>query len=110
MDPTIFMSEMFRVCIVSGVFAFMCGWSSAQERPKAPVTDASSFAEHGISLATKGRCKEALMLLKKASEEVTKRELKYDVEMSMARCATGGRGFRVAGRLGKGDRRVSKDT
>jgi len=81
------MSEMFRVCIVSGVFALMCGWSSGQERPKAPVIDASSAAEHGISLATKGRCKEALMLLKKASEEVTKRELKYDVEMSTARCA-----------------------
>jgi predicted Zn-dependent protease len=81
------MSKLLRVCIVSSVFGFMCGWSGGQEPPKAPVTDASSAAEHGISLAMKGRCKEALMLLKKASAQFTKRELKYDVEMATARCA-----------------------
>jgi predicted Zn-dependent protease len=81
------MSELFSVCIPSGVFLFMCAWLGGQEPQKAPVVDASSAAEHGISLAMKGRCREALTLLRKGSAAVTKKEVKYNVEMSTARCA-----------------------
>jgi tetratricopeptide (TPR) repeat protein len=35
----------------------------------------------------KGRCKEALTFLAKVGAQVTKKELKYDAEMSTARCA-----------------------
>ena len=63
--------------------------ANAQANPKAPPGSSSSAAERGISLASKGRCREALPVLKKASAETTNRDLKYDVLMSMARCAIG---------------------
>lgn len=88
MDPTFSMSKLLRDCIlVSGLVGFMCGRFGGQEATKSPATDASTAAERGVSLAVKGRCKEALPLLKKASGQVTKKDLKYDVEMSTARCA-----------------------
>jgi predicted Zn-dependent protease len=86
--PTFPMSKRFRVCIlVSSVCVFMCRWSGGQEAPKPRVDDASSVAERGISLAGKGRCKEALTVLKKVSPQITNKELKYNVVMSTARCA-----------------------
>lgn len=86
--PTFPMSKQLRVCIlVSSVWVFMCGWSGGQEAPKPRVDDASSVAERGISLAGKGRCKEALPVLKKVSPQITNKELKYNVVMSTARCA-----------------------
>jgi tetratricopeptide (TPR) repeat protein len=54
-----------------------------------PAEASSSAAERGIGLASKGRCREALPILKKASPEITNRDSKYDVLMSTARCAIG---------------------
>jgi predicted Zn-dependent protease len=45
------------------------------------------MAERGISLASKGRCKEALPILKKVGSQTADKNLKYDVLMSTARCA-----------------------
>ena len=88
MSPTFSMSEFLRGCIlVSGLSGFMWGWAGGQAPTKTPTADASSAAERGVNLALKGRCRDALMLLKKASGQVTKKDLKYDVEMSTARCA-----------------------
>jgi hypothetical protein len=82
------MSKLLLVCsLVFSLFGFMGGWSSGQEPAKAAATDASSNVERGISLAVKGRCKEALTFLAKVGAQVTKKELKYDAEMSTARCA-----------------------
>ena len=61
----------------------------AQVTSKSPASAGSNAAERGISLASKGRCREALPILKKASAGVTNKELKYDVLMSIARCAIG---------------------
>ena len=61
----------------------------AQVTSKSPASAGSNAAERGISLASKGRCREALPILKKASAGVTNIELKYDVLMSIARCAIG---------------------
>lgn len=51
-----------------------------------PSAGSSETPEHGIALASKGLCKEALPLLKK-SVQVSDKNLKYDVLMSTARCA-----------------------
>jgi tetratricopeptide (TPR) repeat protein len=54
---------------------------------KAPQVDASSSAERGISLAAKGRCREALPILKKSAPHLADKQLKYRAVMSTARCA-----------------------
>ncbi|HEY6336955.1 MAG TPA: tetratricopeptide repeat protein [Candidatus Sulfotelmatobacter sp.] len=62
-------------------------FSQAQAAPaKAPAVDASSSAERGINLAARGRCREALPILKKAAHVADKR-LRYRAVMSTARCA-----------------------
>lgn len=60
-------------------------------KPLAAQTQASNSAtaERAIALASKGKCREALPLLKKASAQSADKELKYNVLMSMARCAIG---------------------
>ena len=50
-------------------------------------TDASSSAKQGVALAQKGRCKEALPILKRSAAHVTDKELKFRSEMATARCA-----------------------
>jgi tetratricopeptide (TPR) repeat protein len=54
---------------------------------KTPPADYSSSAERGISLAAKGRCREALPVLKKAAPHLTDKQLRYRALMSTARCA-----------------------
>jgi tetratricopeptide (TPR) repeat protein len=73
----------FAVCL-GGVLSVVSG---AQVSSKAPAQDASSSAERGISLAAKGRCREALPVLKKAGPRLADRQLKYRAAMSTARCA-----------------------
>lgn len=69
---------------MSGLLAML---SSAQVSSKAPAVAALSSAEWGISLAAKGRCREALPALKKAASHLADKQLKYRVVMSTARCA-----------------------
>ena len=70
--------EPFRKWIlISGAVLLLCGAGIAQVTAKAPAGATSSGAEHGISLASKGRA------------QITDKKLKYDVLMSMARCAMG---------------------
>lgn len=47
----------------------------------------SPLAGRGVELAHSGRCREALPILKKAAPEVTNKDLKYNVMMSVARCS-----------------------
>ena len=90
MDLVLAISERFRNrnCIAAAV-TLLCVAASAQVKAKAPAEGSSSGAERGIALASKGRCKEALPILKKAGAEITNKDLKYDVLMSTARCAIG---------------------
>jgi len=73
------------------LFLYFCGLpissSPAEAQSKPPAADTSSAAERGISLATKGRCREALPVLKKASAHLADKRLRYRVLMSTARCA-----------------------
>jgi tetratricopeptide (TPR) repeat protein len=76
----------FTCILVVCLCGFLISSSGALVSSKTPAADASSFAERGISLAEKGRCREALPLLKKAGHLADK-QLKYKALMSSARCA-----------------------
>ena len=90
MDPVLAISGRYRNrTLIAAAVTLVCVTTSAQVKTKALAEGSSSAAERGISLASKGRCKEALPILKKASGEITNKDLKYDVLMSTARCAIG---------------------
>jgi tetratricopeptide (TPR) repeat protein len=82
------MARFFPLCFFdfcSG--ALLLTLSAAQVPPKAATGEASSSAEQGISLASKGRCREALPVLKKAATHPIDKQIQYRVEMSTVRCA-----------------------
>ena len=62
-------------------FAVLSGLSAAQ------APDAIPSAARGLELASKGRCREALPLLKKAAPTIADKQIKYRTGMAMARCA-----------------------
>jgi predicted Zn-dependent protease len=68
------------------LLSFLAASSAAQAPQKAPETDVATSAQHGISLATKGRCHEALPILKKAASHLVDKQVKYRTLMSIARC------------------------
>jgi tetratricopeptide (TPR) repeat protein len=82
------MIRLFHVFLIavfsSGIFS---GFLAAQTLGKAPTVAASQTVEEGITLAAKGRCREALPILKKSVAHLADKQLKYRVEMSTARCA-----------------------
>jgi tetratricopeptide (TPR) repeat protein len=53
----------------------------------AGVADVSAAAQQGISLAEKGRCREALPILKKAIPHLSDKQLKFEAAMASVRCA-----------------------
>ena len=82
------MARFFQLCFFdSCACALLLALSAAQVPPKAATGEASSSAEQGISLASKGRCREALPVLKKAAVHPTDKQIQYRVEMSTVRCA-----------------------
>ena len=52
-----------------------------------PTTASSTAVEHAIDLAAKGRCQEALPVLKKSLAQASDKQLEYRVAMATARCA-----------------------
>src|SRR5256714_245725 len=52
-----------------------------------PTTASSTAVEHAIDLAAKGRCQEALLVLKKSLAQASDKQLEYRVAMATARCA-----------------------
>jgi tetratricopeptide (TPR) repeat protein len=82
--------NVFRKWILISAAALpLCSAAIAQVTSKAPANSTSSGAERGISLASKGRCSEAVPVLKKAVAQITDKEVKYDVLTSIAHCAMG---------------------
>jgi len=51
------------------------------------AADPASAAERGVTLASKGRCREALPILKRSTSHLADKQLKYRALMSTARCA-----------------------
>ncbi len=68
---------------VLGCFGFLT--VSAAEQTL--VQDSSTLAKQGVALAQKGRCREALPLLKKATGHLAEQQLQYQTGMATARCA-----------------------
>lgn len=85
-----FIAEMLRRWISPFLAAALLPAAmSAQESSKAPAGTGRSSADRGIELASKGRCREALPILKRAGAQVEGKDLRYDILMSTARCAIG---------------------
>jgi predicted Zn-dependent protease len=59
---------------------------SAQIPAKSAPQDVVASAERGIGLAEKGRCQDALLVLKKVTSQLTDKQLKYAAAMATARC------------------------
>lgn len=82
------MARFFQVCFFAFCLcALLVAISGAQMSPKGTASAASPPAQRGISLASRGRCREALPILKKAATQLTDKQVKYRVEMATARCA-----------------------
>jgi tetratricopeptide (TPR) repeat protein len=60
--------------------------AAGQTRPVA-APDAGSTVEQAIDLAAKGRCQEALPVLKRSAGHIPDKDLKYRAAMATARCA-----------------------
>src|SRR5439155_12445010 len=88
-DPTIYCAwtyvSMFTrsVLLLALLFIYTC-LSFAQQSGQA---DSSAVAKQGIALAQRGRCTEALPILKKSTSHLTDKQLKYHSAMATARCA-----------------------
>jgi tetratricopeptide (TPR) repeat protein len=52
-----------------------------------PTTASSTAVEHAIDLGAKGRCQEALPVMKKSLAQASDKQLEYRVAMATARCA-----------------------
>ena len=77
------------------IFVFLaiviCGnpgeWSVAQvSKTPAPVESLTATAERGITLGTRGRCKEAMPILKRVIPKIQDKDLLHDVLMARAQC------------------------
>lgn len=49
--------------------------------------DNSALAKQGVALAQKGKCREAVLILKKSTSHLADKQLKYQSAMATARCA-----------------------
>jgi tetratricopeptide (TPR) repeat protein len=81
------MGRLIHTCLFGFCLFALLGISAAQAPSRLAAPDASSSAQPGVDLAAKGRCREALPLLKKATPHVSDNQLRYRVLMSTARCA-----------------------
>jgi tetratricopeptide (TPR) repeat protein len=59
----------------------------AQASKSTATVDFAASAAQGVGLAEKGRCREALPLLKKAIPHLSDKQLKFEAAMASARCA-----------------------
>jgi tetratricopeptide (TPR) repeat protein len=82
--------------LVVGLLARPCvaqapGSPASPSAPLAPkiagVADVTAAAQQGITLAEKGRCREALPMLKKVIPHLSDKQLKFEAAMASVRCA-----------------------
>jgi len=90
MDPVFVLANRFskRLTVVAlGTLLPVVGIAQVRSQPSA--NSGASSGERGITLASQGKCREALPLLKKSSAQMAAKNLKYEIQMSMARCLIG---------------------
>jgi tetratricopeptide (TPR) repeat protein len=73
-------------CVILAGILVASATAAAQARP-APALATAPIVEQAIDLAAKGRCQEALPVLKKSGARVSDKDLKYRAAMATARCA-----------------------
>jgi tetratricopeptide (TPR) repeat protein len=77
--------SLHSVCIVA-----LCGLSvpcAIAQSSRSTAAEPSTSLQYGISLAEKGRCQEALPILKRALPHATGKEVKYKGAIQNAQCA-----------------------
>jgi tetratricopeptide (TPR) repeat protein len=80
------MASLLRpTCMILAGILVAAAMAAAQARP-APAL-ATPTVEQAIDLAAKGRCQEALPVLKKSATRVPDKDVKYRAAMATARCA-----------------------
>ena len=90
MDPVFALCERFRQKLTAiALSTLLPAVGIAQVGTKPSTNSGSGAAERGVALASQGKCREALPLLKRSSAQIAEKNLKYDVMMSMARCLIG---------------------
>jgi tetratricopeptide (TPR) repeat protein len=83
----LFMARFFRpVCMIPAGILVAAASIAGQARPAALPASVPAV-EQAIDLAAKGRCQEALPVLKKSAARVPDKDLKYRAAMATARCA-----------------------
>ena len=90
MDPVLLFSERFckkLIAVALSTLLPVVGIAQVSSKPSANTS--SGAAERGVALASRGKCRDALPLLKRSSAQIAEKNLKYDVMMSMARCLIG---------------------
>lgn len=76
-----------RACHPISVLLFICVASALGRTQTSGAPDNSASAKQAVALAQKGRCREALPLLKKSTSHLSDKQLKYQSVMAAARCA-----------------------
>lgn len=90
MDPVLLLSERFSKSLtVVALGSLLPVVSVAQVSSKAAANGSSSVAKRGIALASQGKCREALPLLRKSTGQTADKNLQYDIQMSVTRCLIG---------------------
>lgn len=73
------------------LLVFFCGpmlrIAAAQTPGQSTASSVAATAQQGISLTEKGRCTDALPLLKKTTTRLADKQLQYHAAMAMVRCA-----------------------
>jgi len=77
------MPRLLWICICAIALAS----SNTLLRGQAPAAGNSSSVERGLGLAQKGRCREALPILKRSAPLLQDKQLRYRTLMATARCA-----------------------
>jgi tetratricopeptide (TPR) repeat protein len=77
----------FTALLIAGFLAPSCLAQAAPTPKSSPAADFSMSAQQGIGLAEKGRCREALPLLKKSIPHLADKQMKFEAGMASARCA-----------------------
>lgn len=76
------------VCLaLSTAEAFAQAPASSRSTAHANAGDPGGTVEHGIELAAQGRCEQALPLLKKLTNSIQEKQLKYRALMAAVRCS-----------------------
>jgi tetratricopeptide (TPR) repeat protein len=81
------MSRFFCLCFLGLCTCPLLARFSLAQATSNGALEVAASAERGIGLASKGRCREALPVLEKATPHLADKQRKYRALMSTARCA-----------------------